>query len=50
MNARALASLGIALIRRFSLRPLKRDVQRCAQMAERGNRSSGGRVSCPSPH
>lgn len=51
MNARALASPGIALIRRLSLRPLKREAEQRAQMAERGSRaSSGGRVSCPFPH
>lgn len=46
----AFASPGIALIRRLSLRPLKREAERRAQTAERGRRtSSAGEVSCPSP-
>jgi hypothetical protein len=42
MNASSFASPGIALIRRFSLRPLKRDAQRCAQMAERETGAAAG--------
>jgi hypothetical protein len=47
----AFASPGIALIRRLSLRPLKHEAERRAQMAEPGSRANtAGRVPCPSPH
>ena len=47
----AFVSPGIALIRRLSLRPLKREAERRVQMAERGRRiCSAKEVSCPPTH
>jgi hypothetical protein len=47
----AFASPGIALIRRLSLRPLKRDAERRVRMARGDSRTDGAKeVSCPTPH